>query len=134
MMENKSTENIEVSIVILTFIFLKFKSTPNCPVPKCAAYQLACTMKHNPGVIKQAVIQKKKVIMSWDKDEVGYFVSEDQFIVKTPDCFPIGYGLEGLHLRFHSGDIFWDAETGVIWIENQGSLGSGDTFMENIRF
>ena len=44
-------------------------------------------MKHNHGVIKKYVINEKEEIMSWDKYEVGYFVSEDQCIVKTPIFF-----------------------------------------------
>ena len=43
------------SMVIPHFISLKFKSTLNCPYTKCPAL----TMKHNPGVIRQAVITEK---------------------------------------------------------------------------
>ena len=39
-------------------IVTKFKSFSNCTVPKCSACQLACTMKRNPGVIKQPVVPK----------------------------------------------------------------------------
>ena len=52
-------------------------------------------MKRNPGIIKQAVISEKEAILSWDKYEVGYFVPEDQFIVKNTGCLPSGYGREG---------------------------------------
>ena len=52
----KSMGNIGFSTVILPVILPKFKSTPNSSVPKCATFQLACAMKSNPGVIKQAVI------------------------------------------------------------------------------
>ena len=48
--------NIGFSTVILAVILPKFKSTPNSSVPKFATFQLACAMKNNPGVIKQAVI------------------------------------------------------------------------------
>ena len=47
------------SMVIPHFISLKFKSTLTCPYTKCPACQLASTMKHNPGVIRQAVITEK---------------------------------------------------------------------------
>ena len=71
--------------------------------------------------------------MLWDKYEVVSF-SVDQLIVKTSDHFPSGYVCEGSHLIFHGGAIFWDTETGIIWIENHVSLGAGETEMVNICF
>ena len=55
-------------------------------------------------------------------------------MVKTSDHFPSGYVREGSHLIFHGGTIFWDAETGIIWIENRVFLGSGDTVMSGFCF
>ena len=51
----------------------------------------------------------------------------DQLIVKTFDHFPSEYVHEGSHLIFHGGTIFWDAETGIILIESNVSLGEGET-------
>ena len=56
-------------MVIPPDISTKFKSTTNCPVLNCAAYQITFTMKHNPGVIKQAEITEKEAIMSWNTHE-----------------------------------------------------------------
>ena len=58
-----------------------------------------------------------------------YDFSVDQFIVKTSSRLPSVYGREGTHIRFHGGDIFRDAATGIIWIKNQFSLITGDTEM-----
>ena len=63
-----------------------------------------------------------------------YIFPVDQLIVKTSGNLPSGYGSEWSYLSFHGGDIFWDAATGIIWIENQVDLGAGETVMENIRF
>ena len=49
----------------------------------------------------------------------------DQFVVKTPGRQLDGYGREGESNRYHVGTIFNDAASGVIWVENQISLGSG---------
>ena len=54
-------------MVIPPDISTKFKSTTNCPGPKCASCQLACTMKRNPDVIKQSIIPRKEAFMLWDK-------------------------------------------------------------------
>ena len=72
--------------------------------------------------------------MLWDKYEVGYFVSEDQLIVKTSGRLPNVNGHEGSHLRFHGRTIFLYVETGKIWIENQVSLKAGENVPETIRF
>ena len=80
-------------------------------------------MNNNPGLINKSVIPKKEEILPWGKYEVGDLVSEYQFIVKTPGSLPIVYDCEGSHFHFHAGTIFLDATTGIIWIENQFSLG-----------
>ena len=61
--------------------------------------------------------------------EVGHFVSMDQFVLKTPGRQQDGYGREGENNRYHGGTIFNDAASGIIWAENQISLGAGDTIM-----
>ena len=38
-----------------------------------------------------------------------------------------------LCLDFHGATIFLDEPTGVVWIENQVSIGSGVTVLENIH-
>ena len=44
-MNNKSMDKFGVSTLIRLVITPKFKSSPKCLVPKCAACQLACAMK-----------------------------------------------------------------------------------------
>ena len=66
--------------------------------------------------------------------EVGDFVSTDQFVCRTPGRLPSSYGREGNNGRFRGGIIYNDAASGLIWVENQVSLGSSKTFMVKKRF
>jgi hypothetical protein len=61
-------------------------------------------------------------------------VSTDQFICRTPGQLPSGYGHEGHTGRFHGGTIYNDATSGLIWVENQVSLGASETIMGKERF
>ena len=58
----------------------------------------------------------------------------DQFICKTPGRLLEGFGREGDNKRFHGGTIFNDAATGLIWVENQVSLGAGETILAKELF
>jgi hypothetical protein len=61
-------------------------------------------------------------------------VSTDQFVCRTPGRLPSGYGHEGCNGRFHGGTIYNDAASGLIWFENQVSLGASETIMGKKRF
>ncbi len=56
-------------------------------------------------------------------------MSTDQFVCRTPGQLPSGYGREGCNGRFHGGTIYNDAASGLIWVENQVSLGASETIM-----
>ena len=107
----------------------KFSSASTCPVPRCMTCELSRAKKRNPKVVKQEAIKEKEAILAWDKYEAGDFVSMDQFVVKTPGRQLEGYGRESDSNRYHGGTIFNDAATGVIWVENQISLGAGETIL-----
>jgi len=51
-----------------------------------------------------------------------------------PGHLPTGYGQEGINNRYHGGTIFNDAATGGIWVENQVSLGAGETITSKKKF
>ena len=61
-------------------------------------------------------------------------MSTDQFVCGTPGGLPSGYGHEGHNGRFHGGMIYNDAASGLIWVENQVSLGASETIMGKERF
>ena len=69
-----------------------------------------------------------------NKMDVGDFVSTDQFVCRTPGRLPSGYGREGANSRFNGGTIYNDAASGLIWVENQVSLGASETIMGKVRF
>jgi len=47
---------------------------------------------------------------------------------------PTGYGRESQDRRFQGGTIYNDAASGLIWVENQISLGANETVMGKARF
>ncbi len=111
-----------------------FKSTSSCPFSLYTACELARAKKRNPEVIKQKAIKEKEGILAADQYMPGDFVSMDQFVVKTSGWLPTGFGREGPPNMYHGGTILNDAETGIIWVENQVSMDSGDTIMSKDCF
>ncbi len=73
--------------------------------------------------------QGQEGALSQNAHESGNFVSSDQYIVNTPGRSLLYYGKEQSHNQFHGGTIFHDAATGLVWAENQFSLGAGKTLM-----
>ncbi len=61
-------------------------------------------------------------------------VSTDQFICKTPGRLPTGFGREGPNGSYQGGTIYNDSALGLIWVENQVSLGASETIMGKERF
>ena len=61
-------------------------------------------------------------------------MSTDQFVCRTPGRLPSGYGREGTNSRLNGGTIYNDAASGLIWVENQVSLGANETIMGKERF
>lgn len=112
----------------------KYKSTPNCNVPPCMSCQLARAKKRSTGVTKKKSVEEKEGILSRDKYKPGDMVSVDQFVVKTPGRQLKGYGREGENGRYHGGTIYNDAASGAIHVENQVTLGAGDTILGKNRF
>ena len=61
-------------------------------------------------------------------------MSLDQYVVKAPGCLPTGFGKESLTNMFHGGTIFRDASSKYIHVQNQVSLGAGETVNAKMRF
>jgi hypothetical protein len=80
------------------------------------------------------VIPENEGALSRNRYEVGDFVSTDQFICKTPGQLPEGYGRESKEQGLKGGAIYNDAASGLIWVENQVSLGANETVMGKARF
>jgi hypothetical protein len=92
-------------------------------VPACQSCLIACAQKWSTNVAKTKAIPESEGALSRDKYEVGDFVSTDQFICRTPGQLPEGYGRKSADRHFQGGTIYIDAASGLIWVENQVSLG-----------
>ena len=68
-----------------------------------------------------------------DQYKVDDFVSSDQFICKMPGRLPTRYGRESQDRRYQ-GAIYNDAASGLIWVENQVSLGANEAVMGKTCF
>ena len=122
------------SVIMPQVIKPQYRTASSCPIPLCAACELARAKKQSPKVICQEAIAEKEGILAANEYLPGDFVSMDQFVVKTPGRLPTGYGREGKLNRYHGGTIFNDASTGIIWVENQISLGAFETISSKSRF
>jgi hypothetical protein len=127
-------EPLDQRTVLPPIIKAKFPSACNCVIPLCQSCLLARARKRTPGVKHAKADPKKEGALSRDQYEVGDFVSTDQFICRTPGRLPEGYGRESTNRRFHGGTIYNDAASGLIWVENQVSLGANETVMGKSRF
>ena len=110
-------------------ISAKLATAATCAVPACESWLLGRSKKRSPGVAKVKHVPDEEGILACDKYEVGDFVSTDQFVVRTPGIPPTGYGRERRQNCFHGGTIYNDATSGLIWVENQVSLGANKTVL-----
>ena len=112
----------------------KYASTSSCRIPLCQSCLLARSRRRSPNVKRSQVNQDSEGAISRNKLEVGDFVSTDQFICSTPGRLPTGYGREGPNNGYNGGTIYNYAALGLIWVENQVSLGASETLMGKERF
>ena len=120
--------------VIAPIIVPKLSTAAKCALPVCESCLLVISKKQSPGVSTFKAVTDKEGIPACDKYELGDFVSTYQLIVRTPVILPYGYGRERRHNRFHGGTIYNDAVSGLIWVENQVSLGANETVLGKSLF
>ena len=108
-------------------------TSANFEVPACESFLLGRIKKRSPGVAKVKHVLEKEVIIAREKYEVGDLVSTDELVVRTPGRLPTGYGRERHNNRFHGDTIYNYAASGLIWIENQVSLGANETVLGKSR-
>jgi hypothetical protein len=107
----------------------KFASTSSCAIPKCQSCELAWAQQRSPKVKKVQSNLDSAGPISRNRLEVGDVVSTDQFVCRTPGWLSSDYGCESHNGRFHGGTIYNDAASGLVWVENQVSLGASETIM-----
>ena len=106
----------------------------SCAIPVYESSELARSKQRNPKVTRSKAIPEREGCISTEKDLPGNFVSMDQYVVRTPGRLPWGNGRERDCNKFHGGTIFRDAVSKVIFVENQVSLGAGDTVTSKLCF
>ena len=135
MMKPQRMEDLNGSkSVMAPIIQPKLATAANCAVPVCESCLLGRANKRSPVVVKKKAVPEKMGILSQDKYEVGNFMPTDQFVCNTPVRIPSGFGQERHLNRFHGGTIYNDAASGLIWVENQVSLGAKETVLGKSRF
>ena len=107
-------------------LLVRFQSRQSC--------ELAWARQRSPKVEKVQLNLDSEGAISCNRLEVGDFMSTDQFVCRTPVWLPSVYGHEGCNGRFHGGTIYNNATSGLIWVENQVSLGASETIMGKERF
>ena len=112
----------------------KIPATAKCPIPLCRSCQLSRAKMKKPNVVKSKAIPSSAGALSREKYLPGDFVSLDQYVIKTPGRLPTGYGKESVTNMFHGGTIFRDAASKYIHVQNQVSLGAGETVNSKIAF
>ena len=58
----------------------------------------------------------------------------EQFVFNTPGHLPTWYIKESSSFQFYGGALYNDAATGIIWVENQVSLGASETVLGKENF
>ena len=115
-------------------IIPKIKAAATCPIPMCQSCQLSRAKQRKPATTKSKAIPEAIGALTRDKYNVGDFVSLDQYVVKTPGRLPTGFGRESITNMFHGGTIFRDAASKYIHVQNQVSLGAGETVNAKVGF
>eukprot|EP00804_Cyclotella_cryptica_P001025 CCRYP_008339-RA/>CCRYP_008339-RA protein AED:0.22 eAED:0.23 QI:0/-1/0/1/-1/1/1/0/190 len=100
----------------------------------CQSCQLSWAKQRKPKTTRSKAIPEASSAITRDDYHVGDFVSLDQYVVKTPGRLPTGYGRESITDMFHGGTIFRDAASKYIHVQNQVSLGAGETVNAKIGF
>ena len=129
MKEQKIDEPNGNKFVVPPFICPKMKSSPKWPVPTCTSCLLACSKKRLIETKKQTIVPEKEVILSHKKYKPVNLVSIYQFVVTTPGWLQNGYGRDSSSYHFHEGTLCNYSDTGIIWIENQVSLGYSERIL-----
>jgi hypothetical protein len=120
--------------VLSAIIKPKLASARNCIVPPCQLCLLARARKRTPNVSRMCLLDNCEGAITRDQYNVSHFVSTDQFICKMPGRLPTGFECESQDCRFQGNTIFNDAASGLIWVENQVSLGATKMVMGKARF
>jgi transposase InsO family protein len=114
-----------------------YKSTKNikpADYPCCQACKLATAKTRSTGTSTSKPVASKEGILSRDKYEPGDMISSDQYVVNTPGRLESGFGRDAHQNCYHGGTIYQDAASNLVRVQNQVSLGAGETVMGKTAF
>jgi hypothetical protein len=95
---------------------------------------LSRAKQRKPNVTKSKAVPEEAGALVREQYETGDFVSLDQYVVRTPGRLPTGFGKEMPTNMYHGGTIFRDAASKYIQVQNQMSLGAGETVNSKLGF
>jgi hypothetical protein len=134
MCKQQYEEPDDKTTILPAIIKPKFATAWNCVVWPCPLCLPARARKRSPMVLQMQALEDCEGALTRDQYEVGDVVSTDQFICMMPGHLPIRYGWESQHRRYQGSTIYNDAASGLIWVENQISLGANETVMGKAHF
>ena len=126
----------EASVIItekLPVIKVKFETTSSCAILLCTTCQIAKAKHCNQQVQATWSNPDKNGVLSWDKHKVRNFISADQFVINTCAHLPLSYNQEVTGQCYHSGIIYYDKASDLIFVECQVSLSAGESVMSKIH-
>jgi hypothetical protein len=111
----------------------KFPGASKCPHPKCAAC-IGKMSRH--GAQTSVEHQRPETLMKLRAGALhsGDVVSMDQYESGILGRLPNTRGKEADNEKYSGGTIFVDHASGLIWLQNQVSLRTGETLRAKIKF
>ena len=94
---------------------------------QCAACNFAKQTKKPEGTVKQTIRKDKDGNLKKNQLRVGGLVSTDQYVSSVPGRLPHTFGKEKSHEKYSGGTIFVDEASGLMYVQNQVSLGAAET-------
>ena len=115
-----------------SILHAKAPSVSSCPLPLCAACQMAKQTRRTPA--RGSRTAPPEGVLRSNHLQPGDKVSVDQYISALPGRLRGTYGKESPKQQFHGGTIFVDHATQYVSIHNQVSLKVGETLRSKHAF
>lgn len=115
-------------------IVSKFPGTSRCPHPKCAACLVSKMSRRGPQTSVERHRPEKLMELRSGNLVAGDVVSMDQYESGILGRLPNTRGKEDDKEKYTGGTIFVDHASGLIWLQNQVSLRTGETLRAKMKF
>ena len=101
---------------------------------QCAACNFSKQTRRPEGTVKQTIRVEKDGNLKKNHLRPGGLVSTDQFVSSVPGRLPHTFGKEKSHEKYTGGTIFVDEASGLMYVQNQVSLGAAETIKAKHNF